>query len=324
MSFNLRFLTYGLAEAKFLKSPKDFRILFSQKMPFFVPRFKGNMVRRTTVPPSLQIEPTNNCNLRCLSCPRDQMKREKGFMPFDLFTKIIDDAAGCRVKRIHFYLHGEPLLHPQIVEMIAYIKKTKMGITITTNGMALDQDKITKLLRAGLDSGDYFTVSVFGGTRETHEKLMVNVKHEKVKENIRDFVRLRTLHKVNGPVIETIMYVMPENKHDEKAYRGTWDGIVDHVKIAHGISNAFRKWGMHDVDLPVRMRTCPNLWERLTVCWNGDVTLCCMDVNGSFLLGNLKENTIQEMWDSPKLDAVKEMHRAGKVNDIELCKYCDY
>jgi radical SAM protein with 4Fe4S-binding SPASM domain len=323
VNFNTKIIRYGLSEARFIKSFKDIRIIFHQKLSFFFPRLYGKITRREKAPPALQIEPTNRCNLVCVSCPRDRMKRPQGFMDFALFKKIIDDASANRVKRVHLYLHGEPLLHPQICEMIHYIKKTGMGITLTTNGMALNVKMIEKILEADVDSGDYFTFSILGGTRETHEKLMVHANHEKVKENIQNFIRLRALSKKNGPIIETVFYEMPENKGEAKYFQKTWEGIVDHIKISSSISKKFRLWGKDNIGIPERKRSCKNLWERLAIAWNGDVILCCLDVDGSHLIGNMNKNTISEMWNSPKLNHIKDFHLAGRIGEINLCKYCD-
>ena len=314
LNSKLRLLKFGIEEAKFLKSPKDVKIFFSQKIPLFFPRFRGNLARKTEVPLALQIEPTNNCNLSCKSCPRDRMSREKGFMDFDLFTKIVDDAAFCHVKRIHLFLHGEPLLHPRIVDMIAYIKKAGMGITISTNGMLLNRDKIERILMSGVDSGDYINFSFLAGLKEPDEK---------GRANILEFLRLRKALKINGPVLVPILYSKPGNLNEEKEFHSAWDGIVDHVKIVESVSNASHSWGTEGTDLPERKCTCPNIWERLTVCWNGDVPMCCMDISGAFLLGNMKTGTIREMWGSSKMNAFKEMHIAGKVNELELCRHCN-
>lgn len=320
---NLSLLKYAMAEIKFLKSFKDLNIFFNQKLPFFLPRFKENIIRETEVPPSLQLEPTNHCNLSCISCPRDRITREKGFMDFTLFKKIVDDANQSGVKRIHLYLHGEPLLHPKVSEMIGYIKKGGLGITLTTNGMPLNPSKIENILYSGVDSGDYFTFSVLGYSKEIHEKIMVGVNHKKVLENITDFLRLRKLKKVNGPIIETIFYSMPENQTEENEFLRYWQGVTDHVKVVDSISKLFQNPVNESNYLPERQISCPNLWERLTVYWNGDATLCCQDINGDYVMGNLKENSIREIWNSDRLLAIRGFHKSGKLKYVKICRYCD-
>ena len=83
-------------------------------------------------------------------------------MDFELFQRIIDEAARVGVKRVHLYLHGEPLLHPQIVDMISYIKSRNLVVHLTTNGMLLDKEKAEAILRSGVNGADHFRISVLG------------------------------------------------------------------------------------------------------------------------------------------------------------------
>ena len=115
----------------------------------------------TKVPPRLEIEPTNYCNLNCHYCPNQESSREKGYMKFDLFQKIIDDASQIGVMGIDLYLVGESLLHPQIVEMISYIKSKDLRVNLVTNGMPLNIEKIKAILHSGLKSTDTITFSKY-------------------------------------------------------------------------------------------------------------------------------------------------------------------
>ena len=89
-----RWFRYGLEELKFIKSFNDLKIFYKQKLPFFLMRiaYHYNLIGYSKVPPSLQLEPTNNCNLNCICCgPREKMKREKDFMNFNFFQKIMGE-----------------------------------------------------------------------------------------------------------------------------------------------------------------------------------------------------------------------------------------
>ena len=310
-------------ELKFIKSAKDVRNLYD-KFPYLVPRVTGNYYRKRKAPLSLQIEPTNYCDVNCICCSRDRMSRKKGTMEFKLFQKIIDDAAQNNVKRIHLYLHGEPLLHPKIIDMVRYIKTRRMGFQIATNGMRLDKANADALLRSGVDSSDHILFSILGHSREVHEMVMKGVKHDRVINNISDFLELRKSLGINGPVIETVMYVMPENKIEEVEFLKYWRNVVDHVRRVGAISQQFAKFKNGDNSVPLRKKTCKNLWERMTIYWNGDVTLCCGDLDGNYILGNLGEKSIQEIWNCNQLQAIKRLHRERQFQELALCPNCDW
>ncbi|GAI91258.1 unnamed protein product, partial [marine sediment metagenome] len=90
-------------------------------------------------------------------------------MDFDFFKRIIDDASQIGVKTIHLYLHGESLLHPQLVEMISYIKSKNLEFNLTTNGMLLNKEKIELILHSGVSSADHIVFSILGYSKEVHE-----------------------------------------------------------------------------------------------------------------------------------------------------------
>lgn len=316
-------IRYVLEELKFLRSFENLKH-FYQKISYMLPHVIGTFDRFKEVPPSIQIEPTNYCNANCICCSVSKSSREKGYMDFDLFRKIIDDASQIGVKRVHLYLHGEPMLHPQIVDMISYIKSKSIGFHLTTNGVLFNKDKIEAILRSGVTSADHIIFSVLGYSKEVHEKIMKGVDHGRVLKNINDFLDCRKKHKVNGPVIETILYTMPENEHEKAQFAKYWRRTVDHVRIIDSISKQFSELKRNENEIPSRKQTCTNLWERMDIFWNGDVTICIADVDGNFILGNLEKDSITEVWNSKRMLSIKKMHKEKQFEKIPLCFRCDW
>jgi pyruvate-formate lyase-activating enzyme len=317
----LGWIKFGFEEMKFLKSFKDFEILYDKKLPFLIPRLTSSRMA-DAVPPSLQLEPTNYCNLNCICCPRERMGREKGFMDFGLFRKVIDDASRIGVKRVHLYLHGEPMLHPRIVEMIGYIKSKGLGFNMATNGMFLDKGKTEAILRSGVNSADYIMFSMLGYSKEVHEKIMRYVNHERVIKNLTDLLQLRRKLKINGPVVEAVFYRMPENEGEDGQFIKKWSGVADHVKAVGKISRSFADFKMRETSA-LRNKTCSLLWERMTVCWNGDTVLCALDVDGHHVLGNLEGESISDIWSCEALLTIKKLHRQNNFKGLRLCSSCD-
>ncbi|CAB1072245.1 hypothetical protein D1AOALGA4SA_1482 [Olavius algarvensis Delta 1 endosymbiont] len=75
-------------------------------------------------PTTLNVEVTNICNLRCVMCPANTVKRAKGYMGLNLFKNILKESVELGIKQIGLHTVGESLLHPEIVTFISESKKT--------------------------------------------------------------------------------------------------------------------------------------------------------------------------------------------------------
>jgi radical SAM protein with 4Fe4S-binding SPASM domain len=311
-----------LAELRFVRSVKDLKILYD-KLQFYRRLYRNDYHRPTVVPLSLQIEPTNHCNVRCSCCSRQRMKRAKGYMDFQLFSKIVDEASQAGIKRVELYLHGEPLMHPEIARMMAYLQLRQVSVNLTSNGMLLDSARSAAILKSYPSSAAFITVSVLGASAEVHEKTMKGVNHDRVTENIHNFLKLRKQHKANGPIIQTIFYRLDENANEADQYAAQWQNVVDHANYTDTISQAFARRGSGDGAIPIRDRICTQVFRRMIVYWNGDVTICCNDIDGDHVVGNLERQSIREIWNCPKMASFRKISIEKRFASIPLCEHCD-
>ena len=301
---------------------KDLRNL-CEKIKIVLPRVTGGFERFYEVPPVLQIEPANYCNVDCICCPSSRSSRPKGFMDIDLFRRIIDEASRIGVKTVFLFLHGEPMLHPRIVEMIRYVKSKGLPLHLTTNGIALNEKKIRGILGSGADSADHLTFSILGASKEVHERIVRRGNYNRTVKNVSLLLGLRKSLRLNGPVIEVVFYTMAENENEEGEFVKKWRGFVDHVRMSGDTSQSFAGYKRDEASLVVRTATCLNLRQKKTIFWNGDVTMYCQDVDGGWILGNLNERSISGIWNSSKLLAIKTIHRERQFEKIPLCHTCD-
>jgi len=311
------YIRYALEELKIVRSFADLKALY-QKATYFMPRVAFTRDRFRKVPPSLQIEPTNYCNVNCITCPSSRCSRQRGYMDFDLFQRIVDDASQIGVKIIALSLHGEPMLHPQIVEMIRYIKSKELAFNLTTNGTLFSSEKIEAILRAGVNSADTITFSVFGHSKEVHEGIMRRGNYEKEVKSIFEFLELLNKFGMNGPILETVYHTIPENEHEEQQYVKQWRGVVDHARLGGKISVSFSEYKKEGKPIEKRTQTCGRIWETMPVFWNGDVTICAQDVDGEWVLGNLKDYSITELWHHERLLALREIHKQRRFDEFVL------
>lgn len=108
------------------------------------------------------IEVTNVCNLRCSHCPvgtqpfhpntlplwTDGVNYPKGYISVEIFQQALQYAK----QTVGLNLHGEPLLHPQICDLIDIAKKSGKTPVISTNGLLLTEVMSQKLIESGITS----------------------------------------------------------------------------------------------------------------------------------------------------------------------------
>ncbi len=207
--------------------------------------------------------------------------------------------------------------------MVRFIKNSGLVLHIITNGVNLDSTLMKELMSAGLTSADHIMFSILANSAALHEQIMKGVSHDCVVGNITALLEHRKKSGANGPVIEVICYAIKENCREIDDFLNHWRGRVDHARISGRISEHFAKKHTGETTSFERTDTCPNIWERLTVFWNGDVTICCADLDGDYVIGNLASQSIREIWNCQKLDEVRKLHQKKQFHSIPICQRCD-
>jgi MoaA/NifB/PqqE/SkfB family radical SAM enzyme len=151
----------------------------------------------------LYIEPTTQCNLQCRTCIRNSWDEPIGSMDMAVYRKLLSDLKAFRsLKRVAFWGFGEPLIHPQIVTMVALAHRAGLETEIITNGHLLDRDTAQALMHAGLD---ILVVSVDGATQPSYEDIRLGGNLSKVEDNLRGLNMLRQNGKKPALGLEFVM-----------------------------------------------------------------------------------------------------------------------
>jgi len=132
----------------------------------------------------LYIEPTSECNLSCPMCSRNYwVDEKKGHMSYDLFEKIIAEAAELKsIETVFFGGIGEPLFHPRIIDMIKAAKETGKRVEIITNGTLLNGELSRKLVQT---EPDRLWISIDGIDEPKYESIRRGAEFQSVTQNIK-------------------------------------------------------------------------------------------------------------------------------------------
>lgn len=275
-------------------------------------------------PRFIHIELTNACNLDCVMCPRRSMKREIGFMPVELFRKIIDQVPKGSEIAISLNVFGESFLHPKLHEMVKYAKQSNVGeVHLNTNITIIDEQKIKSILEAGID---VLTLSFEGTGKDVYEKLRIGSNFEKAEENIKMILRAQKEMNAFKTRINIQMTDMEETHGRIKEFVEKWKQFL---AANNGILiKQYDTWAGQVKDRTVNPKyftraPCPVLNENMTIYWNGDVSICCRDCFGIQVLANAGQNSIEEIWKGSQYQKLRELNNSKQFGKIPLCKQCN-
>jgi MoaA/NifB/PqqE/SkfB family radical SAM enzyme len=95
-------------------------------------------------PPMVFAEITNICNLKCIHCPYSYIFKQKFYKPrhmeFNIYKKIVNEVSKYKDIILRLVCDGEPLMHPNFLEMIKYAKQNGIKtVSFNTNGTLLNE-----------------------------------------------------------------------------------------------------------------------------------------------------------------------------------------
>ncbi len=282
----------------------------------------------------IDLEATNCCNLDCIMCSRQIMKRKTGKMPFSLFKKIADEAAVEGSRGIRFIRFGEPLLNEKVFEMVSYARKKGLLTHLTTNGLVLDDEGVEAIFDSGLDS---IIFSFQGPTKEEYELMRNSNCYGMLLDNIKGLVGERRKRNSGKPFVQVTTTVLDESDEQIKSFYEKWQGIVDRVdhwytslERLEGIKRAeplFERQKIREMLAKQEKNTgrnwrCNEVMVKLSINWDGEVTACCGDFDNYMKVGDLEKSSLKEIWTCEKMNSFREILRKGERNKIPFCSKC--
>lgn len=283
-------------------------------------------------PSIIYLEPTNACNANCLFCPRQTMTRRVGFMDVELYRRIVDQVVELGPSELRLFHYGEPMLHPDLAEMIRYAHEKNLVARFQTNGLALTRERIHALLEAGMN---YIGVSVNGLTARDYETMRPGHSFETLTSNL---MLLREEVQAYGKKCHIHLNAhvdrqeIQERDADIRAFKKHWLTVADSLSIS-GLSlydriSILRRGEVTPTALAELTRApdatvlCAEPFDRLVVKWDGRVSPCCADFDGQMLIGDLTAQSLRDVWNGTALERLQTEVRERRYAALPVCKTC--
>lgn len=286
----------------------------------------------------LNIEFDSSCNLRCPMCSLDHGKPRE-MMTRGLLHKITEEIVKSpfwlRIERIDLHNAGETLLHPEIIDLLMILAEAKKRakhfpkVALLTNATLLTKTMSQQIIETG--ALDIIRFSVDGGNKEYFEQMRYPAKWEQVLRNVKNFISLNEQH--DKPIETSIICL----SHPDKPFTGVPESedfyymdpeflaLQEHIKIE--FRNPHNWDGSTELQLdvsvePPKKGLCMFIYNNLVILPNGDVTLCCADLNSRGVIDNVTKKSIYKLHHSLERKRASLKMYFKKRNEVALCKNC--
>ena len=303
-------------------------------------RFIFNIIRsrKEIFPKILSVEFTSACNAKCIMCPQPDMDRKKENMSRETLDKIIKDCKGKPLKKINLFWMGDSTVDKKMIEKIRIIRKElpSVKLYLSTNAQLLGEERSRILLDE--DLLDVINFDIDGLTKSTFEGIRVRLDFDTVTDNVKYFLNYKkSLNKTKPETRVTIIDMKP-TKDEVADFVKYWSPLADKVDINH-----YNTWGgtqdelnyddshensKHQDKLKESQNekfdfACTHPWEEMVIGADGRVGLCCLDHELNEQVGDIKLNTLQEIWQGDIINDYRNKQLNLDYSSIGSCKDCN-
>ncbi|MGL4721916.1 MAG: radical SAM/SPASM domain-containing protein [Desulfovibrionaceae bacterium] len=298
-------------------------------------RTKLESVIPLKTPLIINIDPSDTCNFQCNFCPtgdRQLMKetpgRNYGIMDFELYKKAINDICTFdeKIKVLRLYKDGEPLLNPKFSEMIAYAKERECceKVDTTTNASLLTPERSRKIIDAGLDG---INISIEGVTAEQYKDFShYSIQYDTLVDNIRFFYEHKKdcemLVKINGDLL---------TEEQKQEFFDIFGNITDKIFI-ESVMDCWPTYEINKIEVNKtrgiygqeinEVLVCPYVFYSFAINSNGTVSLCFLDWHRKLVIGDIKTESVKDIWESEALREYQRLFLRGDRKSHPICRDC--
>jgi sulfatase maturation enzyme AslB (radical SAM superfamily) len=275
-------------------------------------------------PTYVMFDMTNKCNAKCIHCPQSvgfPGSDQSIFLEKKSFMRIVDQCVGRKLDIIRITADGEPLLHPDIWDMLDYARRKIVGpIGLTTNGSTLNKENCRRMISSEISFVD---ISLDAFSQPTFELIRAGLSYERTKENVLNLIELRNEAQSQLKIMVSFVK-QKENQHELEDFTDFWAPKVDQILVREmhnnvGFNDNSESGGYASND----RYPCPHLFRRTVINYDGVYKFCPIDwEGGSKYIPEIEEN-IFSAWHSDFYHLNRLEHLNNSFSENSICRTCD-
>jgi len=271
-----------------------------------------------------QIELTNRCPMTCGFCPRGvvgKLSRPEGDMSLELYARLLvqmhPEQARYRFVELHHL--GESLLHPEVARFVELATEQGIPSEMSVNPSLLRPPLGRGLLRAGIRR---LVLSLDGMSDEVSTALRGPAARYGAAERNIDALIEAAAERERPPQIVIQMLTLERNRDERERFLQRWSlprvpFVTAYLKPLEGPDpDLGREVGRQQIYL------CSYPWRSVVVLCDGRVVPCCRDADADLVLGDLREQSLREIWHGPRAQALRKCLRRHGPPEGHLCHRC--
>ena len=265
----------------------------------------------------IYVEITNRCNLSCSFCSK--VEKPLRNMTIEEFKCIIEKIKDY-TDTIYLHVKGEPLVHTNLIDFLNIAEEHNIKVNLTTNG-TLFPNVVDKLKEC-----------------KSLKKINFSLHSENNKENYLEDI-FKNVEKLPEVTVVYRLWTLNNGELDEKSTQ-TVNKLVSHYKLSTEIVDKIKN--ENNVKIKDRIFVdkdnefewpsitnhnscgfCYALKTHIAILVDGTVVPCCLDSNGIIDLGNIYNQSLEEIINSERYQILKKSFQDRKPSE-DLCKSCTY
>lgn len=289
-------------------------------------------------PALIQLQTINACNASCIMCPYPLFKQEfpRGRMEDALFEKIVAEIA--ERPEVHTFvpmLQNEPFLDRKLFDRIARFKRVTRGrveVELVTNGAFLTAEAVERIREVELDVLD---ISLDAVSKPTYERIRVGLDYDQVIAGVERVIDAQ----LPRTSVFVRMVKLRDNTHEVRTFAARWRarGIPVFIYTANNRVGALPQFDdtlrLTSRQVPLLDRIgrraarawlghCPAPFATTDILHDGSVLLCAHDWARKEILGNVRDQTIAEIWNGERMREIRAAVRRRSYETLPACRDC--
>lgn len=288
----------------------------------------------------INLSPSNVCNANCMFCPRHEYIAKEKFMSVELVEKIAKEITSAKFKKNHKAVvshcseNGEMFLNPKILDILRVMKRTGLFLDGFSNLSCMTQEHIETICDEGLLQAIHTNID---GASDASYREMKGLDLQRVESNLRALVEYRG----NRQTPRIFVHVIPMESYvkavrgyygrDPLKYKGHGFVEAEQNQVIFRIGNIIKPWDSigHDQMIMWAERSgpkrdgdysCPLLGRIKAGCAfinpAGDWYACCFDMGNELILGNVKKESLHDIYYGEKRARLIRLLEEKKFDEI--------